>query len=241
MHDTLMFFSKDPIHRRFHLNDLTFAMLYEHTERFLMPLSHDEVVHGKRSLLERMPGDEWQRFANLRLLLAYQFTRPGKKLLFMGTEIAPWHEWNYRVSLDWHLAEEPLRKALMHFMETLGRYYQNTPALWRGDHEWGGFQWVDCNDRDNTVLSYARWSEGDHRLIVLNLTPVPRDDYRVGAPAAGDYELALCTDAGMFGGSEYPAAHRPATSPAPLHGQGQSLRLSLPPLSALIYQPVRSA
>ena len=240
MHDTLLFFSKEPVHRRFHLNDLTFALLYEHTERFLMPLSHDEVVHGKRALLERMPGDEWQRFANLRLLMAYQYTRPGKKLLFMGTEIAPWHEWNYRVSLDWHLGAEPLRQGLQRFMAELGRLYLDTPPLWRCDHEWGGFQWIDCNDHENTVLSYCRWADGDHRLIVLNFTPVPRDNYRMGALTPGTYELVMTTDAGLFGGSDYAAPSRITTDPIPMHGQAQSLSLRLPPLGALILRPVSS-
>lgn len=238
MHDTLLFFSKEPIHRRYHLNDLTFAMLYEHTERFLMSLSHDEVVHGKRALLERMPGDEWQRFANLRLLLAYQYTRPGKKLLFMGTEIAPWHEWNYRESLDWHLADQPLRQGLMRYMTDLGQFYHSTPALWRNDHDWGGFQWIDCHDHENTVLAFVRWSEGEHRLVVLNFTPVPRDNYRLGAPVAGDYELAMTTDEQHYGGSQYPVIRRLATDPVSMHGQAQSLSLRLPPLGALILKPV---
>lgn len=241
MHDTLKYFSKDPIHRRFHLNDLTFAMLYEHTERFVMPLSHDEVVHGKRSLLERMPGDEWQRFANLRLLLAYQFTRPGKKLLFMGTELAPWREWNYRESLDWHLGEEPSRRGLMRFMEEMGRVYRETAALWQRDHEAGGFEWIDCHDHENSVLSYARWAEEGHCVVVLNATPVPREGYRIGAPAAGEYEVVLNTDAAEFGGSGYPTAGRIATEPTPMHERMHSLALRLPPLAAMVLQPVTSA
>ena len=152
MHDTLLFFALDPVHRRFHLNDLTFAMLYEYTERFLMPLSHDEVVHGKGSLLRKMPGDEWQRFANLRLLLAYQWTRPGKKLLFMGTELASWNEWHHETSLDWHLADDPLRAGFARFLEDLGRLYRESPSLWRWDHDPAGFSWIDCSDADNTVL-----------------------------------------------------------------------------------------
>ncbi len=160
MHDTLLYYSKEPIHRRFHHNELTFSMIYENTERFVMPLSHDEVVHGKGSLLSKMPGDLWQQFANLRLLLAYQYTRPGKKLLFMGTELAPWYEWNYEWPLDWSLERHPERAGLRHFLGDLGRLYRSTPALWRNDPDQDGYSWIDCHDCDNSVLSFARRDTG---------------------------------------------------------------------------------
>ncbi len=234
MHDTLVYFSKDPVHRRHHHDQLTFAMLYEYSERFIMPLSHDEVVHGKRSLLEKMPGDVWQKFANLRLLLAYQFTRPGKKLLFMGTELAPWWEWNCDVSLDWHLAEDEWRRGLGVFLEALGALYQSSPCLWRDDHDPHGFVWLDCHDRDNSVLAYWRRSGEDHLIVVLNMTPVPREPYRIGVPFAGRYVERLNSDDRRFGGSEFETPRELYADAVPLHGQPQSLCLRLPPLGALV-------
>jgi len=237
MHDTLKYFEKAPVHRRWHQDQLSFAMIYEYSERFIMPLSHDEVVHGKGSLLNKMPGDEWQKFANLRLLLTYQFTRPGKALLFMGTELAPWSEWDHEHSLDWHLADEPARAAFGRFMSRLGRLYRELPALSQRDHEPEGFAWIDCNDRDNSVISYQRRASDGHAVIVLNLTPVPREDYRVGAPSAGRYRLSFCSDDKDLGGSDYEVAATLDTDPIPYHGHRQSLRLRLPPLGALVLVP----
>ena len=237
MHDTLGYFSKDPIHRRHHHNELTFAMLYEHTERFIMPLSHDEVVHGKGALLEKMPGDAWQKFANLRLLLAYQFTRPGKKLLFMGTELAPTSEWYHEASLDWHLADEPFRAGLARCLEELGRLYIDQPCLWRSDPDPDGFRWIDCEDRENSVVSYLRRCGNDSLIVILNLTPVPRHDYRVGAPVPAAYVEKMSTDESRFGGSGLPSLRNPRTEPIPYHGFAQSLVLSLPPLAALVLAP----
>lgn len=239
MHDTLRYFSKEPIHRRYHQNDLTFAMLYEHTEHFINALSHDEVVHGKRTLLGKMPGDMWQKFANLRTLLAYQYTRPGKQLTFMGTELAPENEWYHAVSLDWHLTEDPMRRGLIRFMEDLGRLYLDSPTLWRSDPDPGGFSWIDCNDCGNSVLSYRRESGQDMLMIVLNLTPVPRDDYRIGTPHAGRYEYRLCSDHPAYGGSGYPIPDLLQTENVGAHGFAQSLRLTLPPLAALVLAPTK--
>ncbi len=237
MHDTLLFFSKDPVHRRFHLNDLTFAMLYEYSERFLMPLSHDEVVHGKGSLLRKMTGDEWQRFANLRLLLTYQWTRPGKKLVFMGTELASWNEWHHETSLDWHLAADPLRVGLARFLEDLGRLYRESPCLWRWDHDPAGFSWIDCSDAENTVLAYRR-SDGDAMLlVVLNGTPVPREGYRLGAPVPGRWRIRMASDDPRYGGSGWWLPPAFESEPVPAHGHAQSLRLRLPPLGALVLEP----
>lgn len=237
MHDTLLYFSRDPVHRRYHQDQLTFAMLYEGSERFIMPLSHDEVVHGKGSLLAKMPGDEWQKFANLRVLFGYQATRPGKSLLFMGSELAADREWNHDVSLDWHLAEDPRRAGLARFLHDVGELYANLPCLWRGDPDVDCFAWIDCNDRDNSVLSYQRRHDGEHVVVVLNLTPVPREDYRIGAPAAGNYRLRLCSDASIYGGSGFATPPRVATESVPFHGLPQSVRLRLPPLSILVYTP----
>lgn len=239
MHDTLGFFSKEPVHRKHHHNEFTFAMLYEHTERFLMPLSHDEVVHGKRSLLDKMPGDEWQKFANLRLLYAYQYTRPGKKLLFMGSEFGPWNEWSHEVSLDWHLANDPLRRGLTEFVGELGRLYRENSALWKWDHEPGGFTWIDCEDRDNSVVSYMRTSGKQVLVVVLNLTPVPRGEYRIGAPVAGKYDVILSGDDPRFGGSGWKSRPMYSSDPIPFHRLPQSLNLDLPPLSAMILAPAR--
>ncbi|HJU87889.1 MAG TPA: 1,4-alpha-glucan branching protein GlgB [Gemmatimonadaceae bacterium] len=238
MHDTLKYFQTDPLYRRWHQDTLTFAMLYEYTERFIMPLSHDEVVHLKRSLLEKMPGDEWQKFANLRLLMAYHLTRPGKKLLFMGTEIATRAEFNHDVSLDWHLREEPLHGAFFDYLRRLGTLYRVSPPLWRLDHEPQGFQWIDVADKENSVLSYVRRDETDHVVIVLNLTPVPRQNYRIGAPSSGRYVEVLNSDDKDFGGSEFTTRELIESEPRPFHGFAQSIVLDLPPLGAVILTPV---
>jgi 1,4-alpha-glucan branching enzyme len=237
MHDTLGYFSRDPIHRRYHQDTLTFAMLYEHSERFIMPLSHDEVVHGKGSLFNKMPGDTWQKLANLRLLLAYQYTRPGKVLLFMGTELAQEREWSHERSLDWHLADDPQRAALQHYMGDLGRLYRELPELWRKDPDPEGFAWIDCSDRDNSVVSYVRRDGARHVVVVLNFTPLPRENYRIGTPQAGVYATRLSSNDLRYGGSGPEALPEVHTEPVPFHGQEQSMRLRLPPLGALILTP----
>jgi 1,4-alpha-glucan branching enzyme len=234
MHDTLQYFAFDPIYRHYHHNLLTFSMMYEYSERFVMPLSHDEVVHLKGSLLGKMPGDEWQKFANLRLLLAYQYTRPGKSLLFMGTELAPWGEWNHDVSLPWHTGAEPMRAAFGAYMAELGRVYHGSPAFWRHDHDPEGFHWIDVNDRDNSVYSYVRRAGDERRVVVLNMTPVPRTDYRIGCPAEGEYELVLSSDDERFGGSGFAVRERVSSDPIPFHGYPQSIAVSLPPLGAIV-------
>ncbi|MHB1072769.1 MAG: 1,4-alpha-glucan branching protein GlgB [Gemmatimonadaceae bacterium] len=234
MHDTLLYFSKDPLYRRHHQDTLTFAMLYEYTERFVMPLSHDEVVHLKGSLLSKMPGDEWQKLANLRVLLGYQVARPGKSLLFMGTELAPWAEWNHDTSLDWHLLEAPSRAAFERYVAQLGALYQHCPPMWRNDPSWEGFGWIDVSDRENSVISFVRWDGLDHVVVVMNLTPVPRENYRIGAPSIGTYVELLNSDAGMWGGSGYPTKGRVDSEAAPFHGYPQSMTLTLPPLSVLV-------
>jgi len=237
MHDTLEYFSLDPIHRKHHHDQLTFAMIYEWNERFINPLSHDEVVHGKRSLVEKMPGDLWQKLANLRLLLAYQYTRPGKQLLFMGTELAPSHEWNHDRSLDWHLDADPQRRGVGECLADLGRLYHASPCLWRGDPDPDSFAWIDGGDRDNAVFTYVRRYAGEHLVVALNCTPVPRDDYRMGVPHAGAYVVRLSTDDPRYGGSGYPVTPRTETEPVPWHGHPQSIRVRLPPLAALVLAP----
>jgi len=239
MHDTLAFFSRDPVHRRFHQDQITFAMLYEYSERFIMPLSHDEVVHLKGSLLSKMPGDEWQRLANLRLLLTYMFTRPGKKLVFMGTELASWAEWNHDTSLDWHLRDDPARAAFSRYVTRLATVYRDTPALWRDDPSWEGFAWIDVADKENSVVSYVRRSGAAHVVVLLNLTPVPRERYRVGVPGEGRYEILLASDASEWGGAggSVNDVRSVATEPSPFHGYQQSIEVTLPPLGALVLAP----
>jgi 1,4-alpha-glucan branching enzyme len=234
MHDTLRFFARDPIHRGYHLDDLTFAMLYEYSEHFLMPLSHDEVVHGKGSLLNKMAGDSWQKFANLRLLYAYLYTRPGKKLLFMGCEFGQEREWSHDRSLDWHLAGEPLRGGLMRYLEELGALYRRSQSMWRSDADPGGFRWIECEDRQNCVLSYLRRDGDQYAVVVCNLTPVPRDGYRLGVPEAGAFTIALSSDEPRFGGSGYPYRPRLESEPVAWQGFTQSIALTLPPLGAVM-------
>jgi 1,4-alpha-glucan branching enzyme len=239
MHDTLDYFAKDPVHRRFHHEKLTFGMMYEYSEHFIMPLSHDEVVHGKGTLLSKMPGDEWQRFANLRALLAYQYTRPGKPLLFMGSELGSYREWNHDSSLDWHLEQRPLNAGLSRFLGDLGGLYQSRPELWRGDPDLEGFRWLDADDRDRSVYGYFRRDGDGILLVLLNLTPVPRPDYRCGAPVAGRYGLVLSSDDPKYGGSGYGLEGSFDTDDVAWQGQPVSLGVSLPPLGAVLlgYQP----
>jgi 1,4-alpha-glucan branching enzyme len=241
MNDTLRYFGRAPVHRKFHQGDLSFAMVYEFSERFVNPLSHDEVVHGKGTLLGRMPGDDWQRFANLRALLAYQYTRPGKKLLFMGSELAPDREWNHDQSLDWHLEADPARQAFGRFLEALGRLYRETPCLWQGDPDPASFAWIDCNDAEHSVYAYLRRAGREHVCVVMNLTPVPREGYRVGVPEAVRYRERFSSDHPDFGGSG--VATRSWVDPEPVawHGQAQSVCLTLPPLGVLVLAPETQA
>jgi 1,4-alpha-glucan branching enzyme len=234
MHDTLSYFSKDPAHRRYHHDQLTFGLLYEYSERFINPLSHDEVVHGKGALLGKMPGDDWLRFANLRLLIAYMYTRPGKQLLFMGTELAPSAEWHHDRSLDWHLAGDPMRRGFALFLEELGRLYLETPSFWRADPDPAGYAWIDGSDALQSVVSYRR-RDGDAEVVVaLNFTPIPREHYRVGAPQPGRWRCVLSSDDRRYGGSEFETPTEVETQPVPMHGLAQSFELRLPPLGALV-------
>jgi 1,4-alpha-glucan branching enzyme len=240
MHDTLTYFATDPLYRPHHHDQLTFAMMYEYSERFIMPLSHDEVVHLKRSLYGKMPGDAWQMLANLRLLLAYQWTRPGKKLVFMGTELAAPTEWNHDVSLDWGLTHDPQRARFVEYMRALGAMYQAHPPFWRHDHDPHGFQWVDVADKQNSVVSYVRRDGDDHVLVVLNLTPVPRDRYRIGVPEEVPYRCLLSSDDRHFGGSGWQCPDVAPAQAVPFHGHAHSIELSLPPLAMVVYAPVRA-
>ena len=191
MHDTLQYMSKEPVHRKYHHNQLSFGLLYAFNENFVLPFSHDEVVHGKGSMLDKMPGDTWQRFANLRTLYTYMFTYPGKKLLFMGCEFGQYSEWNYDTALPWHLLEDPRHAGLKQLIHDLNGLYRDEPALHQYDFEAGGFRWIDCHDADHSMLSYCRQGAGQTAVVLLNFTPVPRQGYRLGVPEAGTYRLRL--------------------------------------------------
>jgi 1,4-alpha-glucan branching enzyme len=237
MHDTLSFFKEDPVHRRFHHDKLTFRGLYKDTEHFVLPLSHDEVVHGKGSLLRKMPGDEWQRFANLRALLVNMWGQPGKKLLFMGIELAMWEEWNHERSLPWELLEAPMHGGVARFVEDLGRVYRETPALWADDHEPIGFDWIDASDVEASVYSWIRRGGEDVCVVVLNLTPVPRHDYRLGLPRGGRWVEAINSDSEHYGGSNLGNLGGVEAQQEGWHGQPWSATITLPPLSGLILRP----
>jgi 1,4-alpha-glucan branching enzyme len=211
-------------------------MLYEYSENFILPLSHDEVVHGKGSLLSKMPGDRWQKFANLRLLLAYMYTHPGKKLLFMGTELAPDNEWNPAQSLDWHLQADPMRQGFQKFFMDLGQLYRENPALWEWDHLPGGFSWIDCQDYQQSVVSYVRQAKGHHLVCILNLTPVPRYGYRIGVPGGKAYRERINTDSEFYGGSNVGNLGLIPFDPIPFHAYPQSISITLPPLACLILE-----
>jgi 1,4-alpha-glucan branching enzyme len=238
MHDTLQYVSKDPVYRPFQHDTITFRMLYAFDENFLLPLSHDEVVHGKGSLIAKMPGDEWQKFANLRLLYAYQFAQPGKKLLFMGAELAQWSEWNHESALDWELLKYPSHEGIRRVVADLGALYERQPALHELDASPDGFEWIDASDRAASVLSFLRKGPGGAPvLFVANFTPVPRHRYRVGVPAAGRWRELLNTDAEIYGGSGQGNYGGVEAEPVAMHGRQHSLALVLPPLAAVFLTP----
>jgi 1,4-alpha-glucan branching enzyme len=235
MHDTLEYMSKDPVYRKYDHNKLTFRLMYAFFENFVLPLSHDEVVYGKGSLLRKMPGDDWQKFANLRLLLGYMYAQPGKKLLFMGGELGQWDEWYHEMSLSWHLLDTPLHLSLHRWVEEINRAYRSEPALYEIDNDWSGFEWIDANDADNSVVSLLRKAkdERDTMLVVCNFTPVVRHNYRVGVPKVGVWRELLNSDASQYGGSNQGNMGGIASTPIPSHGRFHSINLTLPPLAAL--------
>ncbi len=242
MHDTLGYFGRDPVHRKYHQNDLTFAMLYHSHENFVLPLSHDEVVHGKGSLLGRMPGDDWRKFANLRVLLGYQWLFPGKKLLFMGGEFGQRAEWNANGELDWPLLEAgPYHRGLQQFVQDLGRLYLAEPGLWRSDYDAEGFKWIDCLDHLNSVLSFLRQTSEplSELAVILNLTPVPRSRYRIGLPRPGKWCEVLNSDAAIYGGSNLGNFGAVVAEAKSWHNLPCSAEFTLPPLSILVFRPER--
>ncbi len=235
MHDTLAYFERDPIYRRFHHNNLTFSFMYAWSENFALPLSHDEVVHGKGSLLSKMSGDRWQHFANLRALFGYMWAHPGKKLLFMGGEIAQEREWNHDQSLDWFLLEDDMHMGMQTMMADLNKTYAAIPALWEADHQPDGFRWIDANDADNNVVSFLRRdTKGDDLLVcIANLSPIPHEGFRIGLPRAGEWQEVLNTDAGLYGGTNMGNLGAVIAEAYPWHGLDHSGVVTLPPLGVL--------
>ncbi|NOY71683.1 MAG: 1,4-alpha-glucan branching protein GlgB [Gammaproteobacteria bacterium] len=235
MNDTLSYIEKEPVHRKHHHDMLTFSMLYAFTENFMLPFSHDEVVHGKGSMLTKMPGDEWQRFANLRLLYIYMFTHPGKKLLFMGTEFGQGTEWDSAGILDWHVLEYDFHKGVQNLVKDLNHLYHNIPVLYRHDFDWQGFEWVDCGDGERSILSYMRKAGDEYLLVVLNLTPVPREDYMMGVPEAGTYTELFNSDLTCYAGSNLTnSGVELNTEERECNGRPYSIMFKLPPLAGVI-------
>jgi 1,4-alpha-glucan branching enzyme len=238
MNDTLSYMSHDPVHRRYHHDRLTFGQLYAYTENFVLPFSHDEVVHGKGSLIGKMPGDEWQRFANLRLLLTYQAMSPGRKLSFMGNEIGQTHEWRSDEEIAWHLLRWPPHAGVQALARDLNRLCINLPALHDQDFDAAGFSWIDCHDADQSVLGWLRYArDGSFVAVMLNFTPVPRPGYRIGLPRAGYYRELFNSDSHYYGGSDMGNGDGLVASDQTWMGYPASLTLTLPPLAAVVITP----
>ena len=241
MNDMLQYMSKDPVHRPHHHSNITFSMIYAFTENFVLPFSHDEVVHGKNSMIGKMPGDEWQKFANLRLLYGFMFGHSGKKLLFMGNEFGQLNEWNHDESLEWHVLERAPHLGLQRWVRDLNMLYRDEPALYEVDSEPAGFGWIDCNDSESSVVSFVRRARdpGNQLLFACNFTPVPRYYYQIGAPAGGYWQEVLNSDSAHYGGSDQGNQGSVKATSAPKHGQQYSLHLTLPPLAVVVLRNVR--
>jgi 1,4-alpha-glucan branching enzyme len=239
MHDMLDYTKEDPVHRKWHHNQITFSMMYAYSEAFILPFSHDEVVHGKRSMLDKMPGDAWQKHATLRALYGYMFAHPGKKLLFMGGEIGQWREWNHDGQADWEVLGDPRHAGLQRWVRDLNRAYAAEPSLWEADFDPAGFAWIDCHDHEHSIIALLRRAPAGEActVAVVNFTPVPRRHYRVGVPAPGDYTERLNSDAEVYGGSNVGNEGRVAATDVPSHGHPYSLSLSVPPLGFVLLKP----
>jgi 1,4-alpha-glucan branching enzyme len=240
MHDSLRYLARDPVHRAHHHQELSFGLLYAFSENFVLPLSHDEVVHGKGSLLEKMPGDAWQKYANLRLLYAWQFTYPGAKLLFMGGELAQAREWSHACALDWDRLREPAAAGIHALLRDLNGIYRSIAALHARDFEPEGFEWLDCHDAARSIVAYLRRAGDDCCAVVINFTPLPRRGYRLGVPRTGSWRELLNTDSRHYGGSDMGNAGAVTAEPIPCMGCAGSIRLTLPPLGALVLVPAES-
>jgi 1,4-alpha-glucan branching enzyme len=241
MNDMLDYVTKDPLYRKYHQNNLTFGLLYAFSENFVLVLSHDEVVHEKRSMISKMPGDTWQQFANLRLFYGYMYGHPGKKLHFMGGEFGQWDEWNFDRSLDWHLTQYRQHNRLQKYMQDLNRLYTSEPALFDMDYDWRGFEWVDFHDTDNCIVSFIRRSKrpADHIVVVCNFTPVSKDAYRIGVPEAVYYREILNSDSREYWGSNLGNQGGLQSAAIPWHGQPCSLEIVVPPLAVVFFKPLR--
>ena len=240
MNDTLTYMSKESIHRKYHQDILTFSMLYAFTENFLLPFSHDEVVHGKQSMLNKMPGDEWQRFANLRTLYTYMFTHPGKKLLFMGTEFGQGTEWNSANTLDWYVLDHVFHQGIKLLVKDLNKLYHQSEALYQYEFEWQGFEWIDCHDAEQSILVYLRQSDNDMFIVAVNFTPVPRHHYRIGVPKPGIYDEIFNSDAECYGGSNVGnGATLLIAEDHPWMDKPYSMPITLPPLAGIILRPAQ--
>jgi 1,4-alpha-glucan branching enzyme len=238
MNDTLEYIHEDPLYRRYHLGKLTFSMLYAFTENFMLPFSHDEVVHGKQSMVNKMPGDEWQRFANLRALYTYMFCHPGKKLLFMGTEFGQGMEWNSAGVLDWYVLDYAYHQGVQLLVKHLNRLYRELPALHGEEFDWQGFEWIDCHDADNSVISFVRRSGDDFVIVVVNFTPQPHQGYRIGVPQAGEYREIFNSDSMFYTGSNLGnGGGALIAEELPWMNRSYSLALTLPPLAGIVIQP----
>ncbi|MCY1174499.1 1,4-alpha-glucan branching enzyme GlgB [compost metagenome] len=238
MHDTLHYMQNDPIHRTHHHNEMSFGLIYAYSEHFILPISHDEVVHGKHSLIDKMPGDRWQKFANLRAYLTFMWAHPGKKLLFMGCEFGQWREWNHDSELDWYLLQYPEHQGVQRLVGDLNRLYREVPALHEQDCQPQGFQWLIGDDAQNSVYAWLRWSSsGEPVLVVANFTPVPREGYRIGVPFGERWQELLNSDAELYAGSNVGNLGAVASEAVASHGQPLSLALNLPPLGVLIMKP----
>jgi 1,4-alpha-glucan branching enzyme len=232
----LNYFNKEPVHRSYHHDQLTFGLLYLFSENFILPFSHDEVVHGKASMLYKMPGDEWQRFANLRLLYTYMFAYPGKKLLFMGNEFGQGSEWNFNQALDWYVMDYPLHQGVQKLVGDLNHLYRDNPALHHHDFEPQGFEWIDCHDSHQSVISFLRKYDDRYLIVILNFTPIPREGYRIGVPFEGDYYEILNSDSSYYGGSNIGNAGQLHSEPEAWMQRPFSLTLTLPPLAAVVLE-----
>jgi 1,4-alpha-glucan branching enzyme len=241
MHDMLAYFEHDPIYRKYHQNAITFSMVYAFTENFILPISHDEVVYGKRSLLDKMPGDEWQRFANARAFMSYMWGHPGKKLLFMGAEFGQTSEWNSEGDLQWWLTQYPVHKNLQRFSGALNWLYRSQPALYEVDFHWSGFEWIDFHDSDNSIIAFIRRAKrkDDFVVFVCNFTPAPHPSYRIGLPEPGGYQEIFNSDSELFGGSNMGNGGYIHAEPTPSHGKPASCCIALPPLAVVVFKPTR--
>lgn len=241
MNDTLRYMRHEPIHRTYHHDELTFSLIYAFHENFTLPFSHDEVVHGKGSLLGQMPGDLWQKFANLRLLYSYMWCHPGKKLLFMGCEFGQWNEWNFDESLQWHLLEFESHRGLSRAVADLNDLVKREPSLHQLDFDGAGFEWIDCHNWQDSVLTFIRKGRDpeDFLIACFNFTPVPRHGYRLGVPRSGEYDEVFNGDSAWYGGSNVGNSSPLVAQPEPHHGRSSSLTLTLPPLAAVVLKPRR--